>query len=275
MIKDIFNKRKPVIGMVHVKPLPGTGKYAKSQYQSVAEILESALKDAKALKEGGIHGLIIENAGSGPYQIGEHIDPIETAMLSVIAARIWRETKLPFGISMSVNGVKQAVAVAKASNGSFVRATGWVNGYYSSAGFVSPCAAACVRYRKLVNGENIRVFADIQVKNGSHIFIQDKTLEEQALDARAACADAVILTGNKTGLRPDMAQLERLKKTVRLPLVVGSGVTADNLNELYPYAEAFIVGTGFKEHKRIEEQILVERVREFMDEYEKLGGSAV
>lgn len=269
MMKQLFGVEKPVIGMVHLLPFPGSLSYGGS----IDRVIERALADAEALEAGGVHGVLIENAGNSPFLIEENIDIIDTAIVTRAAVEISKKISLPFGINIASNGVKQAIAAAKASGGKFVRATGWVNGYYSSSGFVPPCAAECVRYRKEIDGEEIEVYADLKVKNGSHSFIQDKTVVEMAQDAASAMAGGVILTGNTTGVKPDVEEIQRLKSILKVPVIVGSGTTAENLGELLFYADGFIIGTGFKEHRQMMEPILVDKVRKFMEVYNRQKGA--
>ena len=266
-LKQIFGVDKPVIGMVHLLPLPGNFGY-EGDWERV---INRALGDAIALKRGGVHGYLIENAGSIPFHIGEEIDVMEVAAMSRIACAVQEKAGLPLGINIASNGVKQALAVAKAAGGLFVRATGWVNGYYSSSGFVAPCAAECMEYKKKINAENISVFADIKVKNGLHSFIQDKTLEELGKDALGVMADGVILTGASTGICPDLKELRRMKKAVNGPIIIGSGTSKDNLEELFPCGDAFIIGTYFKANGKMSEPVCEEKVRDFMKAWEALA----
>lgn len=265
-IEALFKTDKPVIGMIHLLPLPGNYAYENN----LDYIIERALADAIALKEGGVHGYIIENAGSQPFHIMNKIEIVEIAVISRIAEILKAKTRLPFGINIASNGVKQALAVAKATGGSFVRATGWVNGYYSSSGFVSPCAPECMDYKKKINAEDIKVFADIKVKNGSHAFIQDKDILTLSKDAFSAFADAVILTGASTGIMPNQEELELLYSSLSGPVFIGSGVDINNLKDMLPYGDAFIIGTSFKEHRKMSEPIKLEKVMSFMDEWDRL-----
>lgn len=57
-LREIFEVDKPVIGMVHLLPLPGSPGY---DYYGMDAIIEKALADVKALEEGGVNGLIVEN----------------------------------------------------------------------------------------------------------------------------------------------------------------------------------------------------------------------
>lgn len=265
-INELFKVEKPVIGMVHLLPLPGDYAYENN----LDYVVERALADALTLKEGGVHGYIIENAGSQPFHIMDEIEIAEIAIISRIAEILKVKTGLPFGINIASNGVKQALAVSKATGGTFVRATGWVNGYYSSSGFVAPCAPECMDYKKKINAEKIMVFADIKVKNGSHAFIQDKDILTLSKDAFAAYADAVILTGESTGIMPNQEELKLLYNALSGPVLIGSGTDINNLKDMLPYGDAFIIGTSFKEHRKMSEPVQLEKVKAFMKEWNRL-----
>ncbi len=64
-LENIFKVSKPIIGMVHLLPLPGSPKYGG---KGIKPILDRAIKDAKALEKGGINGLLAENFGDAPYK---------------------------------------------------------------------------------------------------------------------------------------------------------------------------------------------------------------
>ena len=57
-LADLFGVPKPVIGMVHLWPLPGAPGYSGYGMQT---ILDNALRDAEALVQGGVDGLAVEN----------------------------------------------------------------------------------------------------------------------------------------------------------------------------------------------------------------------
>ena len=53
-------RRKLVIGMVHLLPLPGAGNHTGDSLDSV---LERALAEAHALQHGGVDAILIQNSG--------------------------------------------------------------------------------------------------------------------------------------------------------------------------------------------------------------------
>ena len=54
-------------------------------------------------------------------------------------------------------------------------------------------------------------------------------------------------------------------------LALGSGTTKDNLEELLPCGDAFIIGTYFKANGRMSEPVCEEKVRDFMKAWEALA----
>ena len=52
-----------IIGVVHLKALPGSPLYANN----LDQIYEYALKDAETLVKGGVDSIIIENFGDNPF----------------------------------------------------------------------------------------------------------------------------------------------------------------------------------------------------------------
>lgn len=263
-IEKIFNTDKPVIGMVHILPV-------KNVYD-VRRAIQQAVEDAVHLEQGGVHGLIIENAGDSPFMIGDSIDYSTIVLMSIIASKISNKVNIPFGINVITNGVKQAITIAKITGGKFVRATGWTNGYFSSCGFVEPTASESSRYAKQIGAEDILVLSDVMVKNGSHLFTSDKSILELSKDIENANADAVIVTGSSTGVEPNIDELKKVRDAINIPTFVGSGASTENLKYQINESDGFIIGTYFKENRDMIEPVLLNKVKEFMNEYNKLRG---
>ncbi|NLY19618.1 MAG: hypothetical protein GX045_11985 [Clostridiaceae bacterium] len=60
VFEKMFGVKVPVIGVIHLRPLPGAPLYDGA---SVREISEKAVSDAKVMADNGVNGLIIENFG--------------------------------------------------------------------------------------------------------------------------------------------------------------------------------------------------------------------
>ena len=135
---EVFGVKKPIIGMIHLKPIPGSPHY---KGESLDEVLEFALQDARRLKEGGVDGLVVENAWDLPFAKPEDIGYETVAAVTYLTRYIIEESKLPVGINILANGVIPSLAVAKATGALFVRSNQWVNAYVANEGFVEGASA--------------------------------------------------------------------------------------------------------------------------------------
>ncbi|HOI50158.1 MAG TPA: BtpA/SgcQ family protein, partial [Prolixibacteraceae bacterium] len=68
----------------------------------------------------------------------------------------------------------------------------------------------------------------------------------------------------------DPAEAERVKKCTALPVIIGSGITADNLHRFWIAADAFIVGSSLKAEGKWYNPVEESRVRAFVGEVTKL-----
>lgn len=83
----------------------------------------------------------------------------------------------------------------------------------------------------------------------------------------------MILTGKATGFAADVEQLKQVQKSTKLPVLIGSGVTADNL-EHYISANALIVGSYFKTTGRWEDPVDYNVVKAFVEKARQLRSKA-
>jgi membrane complex biogenesis BtpA family protein len=154
---------------------------------------------------------------------------------------------LPIGINCLANAARESIAVAAAAGAAFVRANQWVNAYIANEGFIEGRAGAVTRYRNAIGAGHVTVWADVQVKLGSHSVTADRSLGEQARDAAWFDADALIVTGSRLADPPDDNDLRLVRQATALSVVAGSGVRSDNLAAILEYADAVIVGSSLKE----------------------------
>lgn len=266
-IKEIFNQKRAVIGMVHLRPLPGAPHYKGGNLE---EVYDWAIRDANALEEGGIDGLIIENAWDIPFSKPEDIGFETVAAMTSVANKLKAQTNLPIGINCLANGAIQALAVAKAADLPFVRVNQWVNAYIANEGFVEGASAKAARYRSQIKGEDIKMFIDVHVKHGSHSIIADRSLADQTHDNVFFDADVLIATGTRTGNETQVSEIEGIKNHTNLPVIVGSGMTAENAAKILSVADGCIVGSFLKEEGKWWNPVSKEAVRNFMSEVEKV-----
>lgn len=259
-IRDIFGTDKVLIGMIHCPAFPGAPRYRGS---SMDAIYDACMRDAEALIEGGMHGLIVENHGDIPFSKPEDIGPETAAFMAVVTDRIARATGVPLGVNVLANAAIPALAVAVAGAASFIRVNQWANAYVANEGIIEGPAAEAMRHRSLLRADHVRIFADSHVKHGSHAIVADRSIQELTRDLAFFDADVVIATGQRTGDAATIEEIEEIGSATHLPLLVGSGVTKDNVVEILKRTNGVIVASSLKEGGVWWNPVDIERVRAF------------
>lgn len=244
-VEEMLQKGKFLIGMVHLPPLPGSAGFRGD----MKEIYDHALADAKALADNGIHALMVENFSDGPY--AKKLTLEQAAALASVTAVVKRETGLPVGIDAAFCDYKAALAGAKAAMADFVRLAVFVDTVECFAGIIEPCCSYAVPYRKSIGGENIKIFADVQVKH-THMLLKDINITESAQVAQSCGADAIIVTGLATGEETPIETVRRVKGAVSCPVLIGSGLNDSNAKQQLSIADGAIVGSSLKTDGRID-----------------------
>ena len=268
-LERIFKNKKPIIGMIHLKPLPGSPLY-DPQKCDFEKVLEIALNEAKILKEEGVDGLQVENIWDYPYLPGEKIGYETVACLSIAASEVRKETGLPVGINCHLNGGDASLSAAVASGAQWIRVFEWVNAYISHTGITEGIGYQLARKRSFLRSTEICFFCDVHVKHGSHYIIHDRTIEEQAFDAESEGAEVLICTGFETGIAPTPERISSFKKSTSLPVILGSGINEKNAYELLNISDGAIVGSYFKTEGNWKNTIQRDRVAKFMEIVQKL-----
>jgi hypothetical protein len=266
-LKEIFDIEKPIIGMIHLLPLPGSPRFPGG---TTKPILEFALSDARALKEGGIDGLIVENGGDIPFSKDSDIGYETVAAMAAMVGPLIEATGLPVGINVLANGAIPALAIAKATGAKFVRVNQWVNAYVANEGIIEGPAGRALRYRSSIKGDEIKIFADVHVKHGAHAIVADRTIAEQTRDAIFFDADVLIATGQRTGDATQVDEVLAIKGSASLPVIIGSGFRPEDAERLLKHADGAIVGSYTKRDGLWWNPVDVQRVRQVMNAVRKI-----
>jgi len=249
MWRELF-PGKPLIGVIHLLPLPGSPRNAG---ETLEAIIDRAFRDLSALEEGGADAAIVENFGDRPFS--KYADKVTVAHLAVVVREIVRAAKIPIGVNVLRSDGPAALSIAHASGALFVRINVFAGVAFTDQGIIEGCAREVLSLRKAL-GAKIAILADVHVKHAVHF----DDLADAARDAARNGADALIVTGKATGLPPSSADVEVVKKETGLPVLVGSGVTLENVHQFLS-ADGIIVGTWLKKGGFVEEPVDPERVR--------------
>ncbi len=248
---------KPIIGMVHCAPLMGTVGYEGD----MRKVIREAVSDAKKLEQGGIDAILIENHSDRP--VGQFLSFEQTCAFAALIQAVSMEISIPFGVAASFCDYKSAIAIAAATGASFIRCPVFTDTVVTSCGVIGPCAFDLMRYRKQLCAENVAILADVQVKY-SHPVCSNISLEESAVSAAMGGADAVIITGSRTGGKTPTDEVQRVKKCVEIPVLIGSGFCEETVDEQLAIADGVIVGSACKEGGIVTNPVSQERTASLM-----------
>ena len=251
----------PVVGMLHLPPLPGSAGYRGN----LAAIQQFVLSDAEFLRDGGVDGLMLENFGDTPFY-PDRVPAITVAAMTALAFAVRQRVELPLGINVLRNDGRSALAVAAATGAAFIRVNVLCGARVTDQGLLQGIAHDLLRERAALGRDDIRIFADVDVKHSAPLAVRPMDVETRDLVQRGH-ADAVIVSGQATGLPTDAASLATVRQAAApVPVFVGSGVTVDNAAALIQAgAGGLIVGSSLKRDGRIFNPVDPERVRQLVD----------
>ena len=231
---------KLLIGVVHLRPLPGSPRWRGD----LEAVIKLAVDDARAYQRGGAHALFIENFGDLPFT-KNHVGPETVAAMAAAGRAIRQAVKLPIGFNVLRNDACAALALCAACGGSFIRVNVHCGAMLTDQGIIESDAYETLRYRERVCPE-AQIFADVHVKHA--VPLGNGSIEAAARDTlERGLADALIVSGTGTGLPAKATDVERVRRACpSAKLLLGSGVTTANVHEFLPLADGFIVGTSLK-----------------------------
>lgn len=259
MLSNLFGTTKPIIGVVHLMPLPGSPRWSGD----LRAVLDHAREDAKALVSGGASGIIVENYGDVPMRKGQ-VGPETVAAMTLAVEAVKETASLPLGINVLRNDAKSALAIAAICGAAFIRVNVHTGVMVTDEGIIEGRADETLRYRQAL-GCDVKIFADVLVKHAVPLGEQDhwhaaRTAKERGL------ADALIVSGAMTGEEASVDDVRIVKSAVRdTPVLVGSGVDENNVTNLVAVADGAIVGTSLKREGQVFNPVDRQRVRRIVD----------
>jgi uncharacterized protein len=230
----------PLVGMVHLGPLPGAPRFRGD----LEAVLAAATADARALEAAGFHAILVENYGDAPF-FADDVPKGTVAAMARAVAEVRRAVRLPVGVNVLRNDALAALDVAAATGAAFIRVN-ILSGTASTDQGPITGQAALVARRRATLGHPVLVLADVFVKHS--VPPPGLTLEQAAADTwERAGADALVVTGTGTGRPAALDDVARVRAAApEAPVFVGSGVTAATLPEVLRLAQGAIVGTALK-----------------------------
>lgn len=267
-LQEMFAKPKPIIGMVHLAPLPGSVGYTGYGMQ---QIIDYALRDAQRLIEGGVNGLMVENMWDLPYAVGKDVSPEQMCTQAVAAKEVIRAVDVPVGINVVHNGGRVCLGIAIAAGASFMRICLLTGAQVWDTGEIDHgCARELLTTRKLAQAEHIKLFCDVDKKHSVRFPGIDLQTHIEWTDYYLA--DALIISGRMTGSAPSVEKVKQAKQFSggRRPILMGSGTNAENVADFLQYADGCIVGSSLKEGRQMHKPVSLDEVKRYMQAVEKV-----
>jgi len=180
-----------------------------------------------------------------------------TLVLALLAVPL---AALGFHADSTGGRICRALAIACAVGATFIRVNVHAGAVVADQGLVQSDAYATLRDRRLL-GADVKIFADVGGKHAVPLAPVD--LEQHARDlTHRGLADGLVVSGQATGAATALADVKRVRGAVPgVPLLVGSGATAETAAELLSVADGLIVGTALKRGGDVTAAVDPERVR--------------
>jgi hypothetical protein len=258
-LKQIFNTSSPVIGVVHLLPLPSSPRWGGD----LKAVIQRAEQEATALAAGGVDGIIVENFFDAPFA-KLNVDPVIISTITLIVDRIQNLVVLPIGINLLRNDSLGAMAIASTVNANFIRVNVHSGVMATDQGIIEGRAYELLKYRREL-GSKVAIFADVLVKHASSL--GNPELANAVRDTfERGLADAVILSGASTGQPPSALELEIAQSAAKgEPVFIGSGADCDNIGNLIKFADGIIVASSLKRNNQISEPVDPIKVAQFIE----------
>jgi uncharacterized protein len=256
---ELFGVTKPVIVMAHLPALPGTPRYDAKL--GIDGMVERVRADLRHLLDGGVDAVMFCNEDDRPYSFRADFEAVAT-MTRVITEL--RPSDRPFGVDFLWDA-RAPLAIAQATGAAFIREV--VTGVYESdMGLWAPDAAEIYRYRRQIDAEHVRIFANITPEFASPL--GNRSIAQRAKSAIvSSLVDAILIAGPMAGAVPDPAWIKEAKDAVGdgVPVLLNTGARHSNIQEFLRMADGVIVGSSLKVDGHTWNPVDPERVRTLMD----------
>ncbi len=237
-----LGNKKIVIGLVHLKPLPGTPYYEEGGFE---ESMEKALADVQALSGGGADGCLIQTVDR-VYPAGDEADYARVAAISLITHEVKKAVGADFiiGVQLMWNGITPSLAVAKVCGAAFTRCTALIGTTASPFGLVEANPHKVQQYRRQIGAQDVAMIAEIEGYHAKWLG-GEVPLTYKVQMAKMAGADAVEV------MHADEEANNRMVYDIKkafpsMPVVLGGKTNLENVSRRMKNADAVLVGSCFE-----------------------------
>ena len=162
------------------------------------------------------------------------------------------------------------MAIAAASGAHYVRVNVHMGAVVGDQGIIQGSSQFSMRLRSALKS-SVLVFADVGVKHAAPLAGRTLDIETRDVTERGL-ADAIIVTGDRTGVEADLDDISVVRRATNLPVLVGSGATPENIARVLPDVDGLIVGSYFKKDGAGQNFVEPARVERFVRRFTELRG---
>lgn len=262
-LKELFGTEKPMIGLIHLKALPGDPFYRGEGMQSV---IDRAMADLEAMQDGGIDGVLFTNEFSMPYE--RKVSPVTLAAMGMVIGALRNRIRVPFGAEAIFDG-DASIALCAAVEADFTRCL-FTGVWDSDFGLIDRDIAHTLRLKNAYRLDDLKLFYFVTSEGDKSV--GGRSTEEITASVLFNCRpDALVVGGTAAGMKPGTKMLEKIRKLAGntkgdpVPVICGTGLNTGNLSEILPVCDGAFIGTSLKEDGRLENRVDAGRVRMLMD----------
>ena len=266
-LSDMFGTEYPVIGLVHLKPLPGDPFFPTSS--SIQDVITAARHDLLALQRGGIDGVLITNEFSIPYE--QHISPVTVGSMCTVVGSLLRDFSVPFGCE-AIYDSDATIDVCAATGAAFTRCV-FTDVWAGDLGLINRNIAKTLRHKKALGLDSLKLFYFVTSEGEGNIGRRstDEIIESLTFNCRP---DAYVVGGSTAGKVPLPEDLSRLQLVAGdTPLMCGTGCTIDVIHQIFASAHGAFIGTALKREGKIENPVDENRVKTLMHKATEVRGA--
>ena len=237
----LIKNEKPILAMLHLKG------------ENDADIEERMKKEIDLYVENGVDCIIVENYFGEYHNMEKALEYIQSLHLDI-----------PYGVNC-LNVDPMGFYLAEKYHAAFVQLD-------SVVGHVKPrdedtLDAFFKLYRSNYSG---KVLGGVRFKYQP--VLSENSVEEDLRIAMTRC-DAICVTQDATGQETSLEKIRQFRNAIGdFPLIVGAGVTPQNMAKQFEYADGAIVGSYFKDTFKDNGEVSGEHVRAVIEAVQKIRG---
>ena len=267
-LKEMFKTEKPIIGLLHLKPLPGDPFYAPGG--SMEDVIACARADLDALQKGGVDGVLVTNELSLPYE--KKVSGVTLGAMGMVVGALREQFLVPFGVEAIYDG-DATMELCAATKADFTRCL-FTGAWAGDLGLVDRDVAKTLRLKAALRLDALKLF--YFVTSEGEVYLNDRSTVDITKSMLFNCRpDALVVGGAAAGVGPGGELLEQVRAAAgRVPVVCGTGCRRETVAQILKNCDGAFVGTTFKKDGVFENRVDERRVKEFMNEVKEMRGDA-